>query len=307
VSLPNAKLEVFAMDSFTKSYLSGDFKRGTNLKQVFEKLRKKIVETRVNLREVYLMLDQDRNGRVDQKEFLLIIDRAIGMGILSPEEVLVLFKKFDQRGTGSISWADFVDTMENKDAWGATPSLTDMDDTEVDKYVSSLWASSENDKEQLQLERAMKVIQTFGEQLGLMAATKLFREFDLDHNGTIELSEFRSVLVESLFMAEKDVDLVVKKVWPADPVNYENFFKVVNQFEAYKQTGRSIAKDSDHVMTSPKVAPPKRINDLLAQPLGSNNLKRVLIVEQEPAPGTTDPSFSKNGHRYDTVPLANGE
>ena len=156
VTLPNAKLEVLAMDSFTEQYLSGHFKRGTNLKQVFEKLRVKIKETRVNLHDVYLMIDTDRNGRVDQKEFMLLIDRGVGMGILSPDEVLVLFRKFDVDGTGSISWQNFVESIDNPDAWGATPSLTDMDPTEVDKYVSGLWASSESDKEQLKLERANK-------------------------------------------------------------------------------------------------------------------------------------------------------
>jgi Ca2+-binding EF-hand superfamily protein len=231
VTLPNAKLEVLAMDSFTEQYLSGHFKRGTNLKQVFEKLRVKIKETRVNLHDVYLMIDTDRNGRVDQKEFMLLIDRGVGMGILSPDEVLVLFRKFDVDGTGSISWQNFVESIDNPDAWGATPSLTDMDPTEVDKYVSGLWASSESDKEQLKLERTMKVIQTFGEQMGLMNATKLFREFDLDHNGTVDQSEFRSVLINALFMNEQDVDLIVRKIWPSDPVNYENFFKVVSKYE----------------------------------------------------------------------------
>ena len=67
-----------------------------------------------------------------------------------------------------------------------------------------------------------------------------------------------------------------------------------------------MAKDIDVVMASPKIALPPRVNDLLAQPLGSNNLKKVLLVERQPAPGTVNPQFSKNGHRYDTVPLANG-
>lgn len=306
VTLPNATLEVIAMDSFTHAYLSGDFKRSTDLRSIFEKLRAKIAETRVDLRDVYLMIDRDRNGRVDQDEFMLLIDRGIGMGILSPDEVLVLFKKFDQTGTGSISWNDFVETMKNKDAWHSTPSLSEMDSTEVDRYVSSLWSSSDSEKEQLQLERAMKTIQTFGQQMGLMNATKLFREFDLDHNGTIDLSEFRTVLTEYLFLSEKDVDLVIKKVWPSGNVNYENFFKIVNRYEDYKQTGRNIARNNDNLLTSPKTDVLKRINDLLAQPLGSNGLKRVLLVEQMVEPGMVDPSFSSNDHRFDTVPLANG-
>ena len=187
VTLPNAKLEVLAMDSFTEQYLSGHFKRGTNLKQVFEKLRVKIKETRVNLHDVYLMIDTDRNGRVDQKEFMLLIDRGVGMGILSPDEVLVLFRKFDVDGTGSISWQNFVESIDKTRALPRpSPTWTPP------RWTSTCRASGlpREREEQLKLERTMKVIQTFGEQMGLMSATKLFREFDLDHNGTVDQSEF---------------------------------------------------------------------------------------------------------------------
>ncbi|GMH98573.1 hypothetical protein TL16_g13417, partial [Triparma laevis f. inornata] len=41
--------------------------------------------------------------------------------------------------------------------------------------------------------------------------SKLFREFDLDHSGTLSTDEFSQVLTERMHLAQRDVALITDK------------------------------------------------------------------------------------------------
>jgi len=131
----------------------------------------------------------------------------------------------------------------------------------------------------------------------------LFQAFD---GPVVPLADFKHALQKSLHVTEAELDTMNRCLLPegCGVVNSLKVFEFAKTYDRFLQTGRSIAAQSDMLVSSPPVVS-VHSRQLLPQPMGF--VPRVALVEFDcPGGPTLNPDKNRAGVRYDSIPIANG-
>jgi hypothetical protein len=109
------------------------------------------------------------------------------------------------------------------------------------RYIHLLHKKELDGKKEIDLENAMqKLVQFTHSHRDAGHTAMLFRDFDIDHSGTLSVPEFREVLSEKVHFTSRDIDLVLMKFFKpgVENLNYMNFLTAIQAYTDAKKKGK---------------------------------------------------------------------
>ncbi|CAD8122541.1 unnamed protein product [Paramecium sonneborni] len=162
--------------------------------QIIHELQAIIKIYQISLKQLFVQLDQDKNGFLDQKEFEFLIKKIAPK--LSSHNIKEIFKNYDQDNDGKISLKELQFVLQSKNYQKLKIILNRIRQTLMKKSVSVNTLFTQVDKEQKgylnfkDFEYLMNKL----DQLNRSDIQDLFNLFDEDANGRISLNEFQGLL-----------------------------------------------------------------------------------------------------------------
>ena len=257
LELPNAKLQVLAMDAYTASYLAGKKSASTpaHVIDTFLVLQQKIKSTG-SLHQWFLEFDRERKGVVTEDEWKIEMNMLFNEFVLSDEEMTELFKFFDLEGKGALTFDEFAKAIDTPYAPGLSAVLefdvnAPMSDGQIEKYCQNVHLIELTGKQELHLDRATRQVTDFVDKPIDAWCAEFAKADPIDETtglptGLVTNNDFAEVLNERARITTRDVDVIKAKLLPhkTSVVHYVNFHKIITKFMEQKKSGLSLVQPS---------------------------------------------------------------
>eukprot|EP00744_Colponema_vietnamica_P002416 GILI01003795.1.p1 GENE.GILI01003795.1~~GILI01003795.1.p1 ORF type:complete len:753 (+),score=167.08 GILI01003795.1:119-2377(+) len=203
VNILNQSYDILEADQHSQKILTHGVKAVTakadrSLDEIVAQLRNKLHDKRVLIRKTFRDYDRDHNGLISMGELRAILHQ-FGFE-LSDSELLVLMRKYDSDGNGTITYTEFCNEVLEPD-YGARASMLDRKrGGEVDLSVAndSEYAalSARAEYQLVEREKIRKTLRSFCDVFlrHSKLLTKAFRDLDINKNTLISRAEVIAVL-----------------------------------------------------------------------------------------------------------------
>jgi len=190
----------------------------TDLIGTLKKLQSRLREK--SLSDAFLRLDSDRSGHLTTSEFQEYLT-ALGYTVPSNDAAMIMFV-FDSNGDGRISFEEFTAFMETEPSnWDSV-----LNPRAVALYRKAAEAADSAEKLKSDIRT---VLSTFAQAFESRRhhLTSVFRKFDKDHSGVLEIAEFRKAVQFAGCLPEREIDILVDYFFPGGTrvINYAAFMK----------------------------------------------------------------------------------
>jgi protein fantom len=181
--------------------------RGENMEQrIIELVKTRISEKNLSLRQAFIAFDENKDGQISQVEFLKAF-RIMELGV-NENEVIALFRHFDENRTGTIDYREFCNHIQGVSAtsssnfqrtgssgpFKALDSIIEQIRRRIKEKNLSLkqafLAFDENGDGKINENEFLKTLQAMELGVSDNDARNLFSSFDRNRTGTIDYREF---------------------------------------------------------------------------------------------------------------------
>ncbi|VDI73874.1 calmodulin [Mytilus galloprovincialis] len=136
-------------------------------------------------RDAFKFFDRDKKGYITAEDFDKAL-RRMGNTIPTEEEVQNLLKEYDINGDGKVTFEEMVvmtvKRKQNEDEDPESRKLFDKFDSNKDGYLNR--------------EELVEVLAQLGPRLSSTDVEEILRDYDENHDGLIQFSEFEKMLIQ---------------------------------------------------------------------------------------------------------------
>merc|ERR1711871_1816254 len=208
-------------DEYPLNYMENKKFPSSDVSSIVEKLKEKLREQSVLIRDSFRRFDKDHSGALNMAEFRDILKRF--NFDCSDQELITIMRKFDPNGDGSIRYDEFCANVLEDDykaveaSSGGQIMHGDNRYTAADKQAAGQeQAAEENAQRQ---ERLNELLGAFREQLFPYRdqIQPMFAEFDERGDGHCESEKFQQILEQmGVEVDQADMDLLMESFFDPD-------------------------------------------------------------------------------------------
>ncbi|GMH95523.1 hypothetical protein TrST_g9293 [Triparma strigata] len=240
-------LEIDDVDEYSLAYTH------LSINEIMALVRRKVEEKNIDLHKTFLEFDTDHNQVITYDEFCEVLQGSNFnlRDMLAERDLMTLFRQFDTSNDGQISYLEFCHQLQQADPFHSEQDFTGMDphevfvgqamtDDQIQAYVNLTNEKKLSGRKEIQVDEALaKLVQFTHSHRDDSHTSKLFREFDLDHSGTLSLEEFKQVLMDRMHLGAREVSLIADKFFKpgVETIHYDNFLKVYSLYMDAKKKG----------------------------------------------------------------------
>jgi len=237
----NREFEILDMDEYTEKYFNDPNVnlRHYDVETILQKLRESMRQQFPLVRDIFRRFDSDHDGVLTLAEFRKALEK-FGFANLSDEDVLKVFKHFDTRQDGQVSYNEFCDIAMDEDY----PTRMMHTKAPIDERHDAAFAERavQRSAERQETAAVRQAVRRMGDILAKREnmMTRMCKEFKhLTHEETVTLEHIAKALTATGHSMEMDdIHRAVLHVMPGADLERIPYVKL---FKAFKTSFHDVS------------------------------------------------------------------
>merc|ERR1711998_309518 len=204
-------------DEYTLNYMENKKFPSSDVNIIVEKLKEKMREQSVLIRDTFRRFDRDHSGSLNMAEVRDVLNKF--HFVVTDQELITIMRKFDPNGDGSIRYDEFCASVLEDDYKQVEASTGGQILHGANSYTIADRQEHEQQEQAQRQERLNELLAAFREQLFPYRdqIQPMFAEFDAQGDGHCEVERFRQMLeAMGVEVDESDMGLLLESFHDPD-------------------------------------------------------------------------------------------